>query len=104
MQQQRDIEPILLFKGATRAATFFGVPVMALLIAFTLVACFALVISLWCWLILPIVGFLMAQITKYDDRAFRIIGLWLDTRFRNRNKSFWRASSYTASRFRKGKM
>lgn len=100
MRAQRDIEPILLFKGATRAATFFGVPVMPLLIAFTLVASFALVISIWCWLLLPIVGFIMAQITRYDDRAFRIIGLYLDTRIRNRHKAFWQASSYTAGCFR----
>lgn len=104
MKQQRNVEPILLFKGATRAATFFGVPVMPLLVAFTLIASLSLVLSIWCWLIFLPVGFVMAQITKYDDRAFRILGLCLDTRLRNRNKSFWQASSYAASRFTKGKM
>lgn len=103
MKPQRNVEPILLFKGATRAATLFGVPVMPLLIAFILVAAMSLVLSIWFWLVLPPVGFIMAQITKYDDRAFRIIGLYFDTRFRNRNKNFWQASSYTASRFTKGK-
>jgi type IV secretion system protein VirB3 len=103
MKPQRNIEPILLFKGATRAATYFGVPVMPLMIASIVVACFALVISIWCWLILPVAGFIMAQITRYDDRAFSILGLYLDTRFRNRNKGFWQASTYTASRFRRGR-
>jgi len=104
MKVRQDIEPLLLFKGATRAATFFGVPVMPLLIAFTVIACFALVFSIWCWFLMPVVVFVMAQVTRYDDRAFRVLGLYIDTRFRNRNKGFWQASSYTASRFTKGRM
>lgn len=40
------------------------------------------------WIIAPLLWFIMVQITKNDDKAFRIWWLWIDTKFRNRNKAF----------------
>ena len=92
-----------LFKGATRVATVGGVPLVPLVVLVVGVASAAMVFGVW-WLALLVPGWLlMAQITRSDDRAFRILWLWMQTkhlnrlrmvRFRGRNE-FWGASSYS---------
>lgn len=94
-------EPFPLFKGATRVATFWGVPMMPLLAMFIVVAVGALTLSIWLWLLAPVIWFIMAQITKHDDKAFRVWWLWIDTKLRNRNKGFWGASTYSPTNYRK---
>ncbi|WP_455481889.1 type IV secretion system protein VirB3 [Bartonella sp. B35(2025)] len=94
-------EEFPLFKGATRVPTIFGVPMMAFIIMVIIVAVIAMTINIFLWLIAPPLWFIMVQITKNDDKAFRIWGLWIDTKFRNRNKKFWGASSYSPSNYRK---
>lgn len=90
-----------LFKGATRVPTLWGVPMIPLMVVVIGVAVVALTVSIWWWgLLLPLWG-VMAQITRNDDKAFRIWWLWIDTRLRNRNKTFWGASSYTPAPCRK---
>ena len=69
------------------------------------------------WLALLVPGWLlMAQVTRTDDRAFRILWLWLQTKLANRvrmvrlagGNEFWGASTYsltqgrTVSREREG--
>lgn len=99
----REQEAFPLFKGATRTATVAGVPTIPLMFAFIFVASIAMLFSLWLWiLIVPLWG-VMAAVTKYDDKAFRIWGLFIQTKFRNRNKSFWKGSTYSPSRYRKRK-
>ena len=55
------------------------------------------------WLFLaPAAWGVMAQLSKRDDRVFRIVGLWIRTKLLNRLRlavhgcrgEFWRASSY----------
>lgn len=94
-------EPFPLFKGATRVATFWGVPMTPLLVMFMAVAVCALTISIWFWVLALPAWFIMSQITKYDDKAFRIWGLWIETKLRNRNKKFWGASSYAPTNYQK---
>jgi type IV secretion system protein VirB3 len=89
-----------LYKGATRLPTVGGVPTMALLTMLICVASIAMLFSLWLWLFAPAFWFLMAQITKHDDKAFRVWWLWLDTKLRNRNKAFWGASTYSRVDYR----
>lgn len=92
-----------LFKGATRVPTVAGVPMIPLIFMFVGIAVIAMLVSMWWWgLVLP-GWFIMAQITRHDDKAFRIWGLWFDTKFRNRNKTFWGASTYSPSIYRKRK-
>ncbi|EJW5843916.1 VirB3 family type IV secretion system protein [Salmonella enterica subsp. enterica serovar Kentucky] len=98
-QQQHEAFP--LFKGATRLPTVWGVPMIPLMVMVMCVAVIALTVSIWWWGLVPPLWFVMAQITKNDDKAFRIWWLWLDTKFRNRNKGFWGASSYSPSNYRK---
>ena len=92
-----------LFKGATRVATVGGVPLIPLVVLVVGVASAGMVLGVW-WLSLLVPGWLlMAQVTKSDDRAFRILWLWIQTklanrlrmiRFRGRNE-FWGASTYS---------
>ncbi|WP_208435405.1 type IV secretion system protein VirB3 [Bartonella phoceensis] len=90
-----------LFKGATRVPTIWGVPMMPLIIMAVSVAAVAMTINIFLWFIALPLWFIMAQITKNDDKAFRVWWLWIDSKFRNRNKSFWGASSYSPSNYRK---
>lgn len=99
--QQQEAFP--LFKGATRVATFAGVPFMALFIVASVIACFAMLFSMWLWIFLLPAWVVMAAVTKHDDKAFRIWALWFETKFRNRNKAFWKGSSYSVARYRKRK-
>lgn len=90
-----------LFKGATRAATKGGVPLPPLLFMLMFVGSVAILVSLWGLVLAPILWATMAAITRHDDRAFRIWGLWLETQARNRNKRIWRASSYAPASYRR---
>lgn len=88
------MEPFPLFNGATRPPTLLGVPLVPIMLMFMVVACIAMLTKPW-WIALAIPAWaVMAAITRHDDRAFRVWGLALDTKLRNRNKRFWKASSY----------
>ena len=100
-QPQHRHEPFPLFKGATRAPTIAGVPMMPLMAMLIFVAVIALTVSIWWWALAIPLWFVMAQVTKNDDKAFRIWWLWIDTKVRNRNKSFWGASTYGPTKYRK---
>ena len=94
--------PFPLYKGATRAAVYLGVPLIPLVVMFMGVAVLSMLLGLWWWgLLLP--GWIfLAQVTRSDDRAFRILGLWLRTKVLNRWRlrllggqgEFWGASTY----------
>ncbi len=104
-----------LYKGATRAATVLGVPMAPLIVmvggvVFGIVLPFGLT---WLGLLLP--GWsLMLLVTRTDDRAFRIVALWVETKLANRlwlgrplrglalfavgrGRDFWGASTYSLS-------
>lgn len=99
----REQEAFPLFKGATRTATVWGVPTIPLLFAFIFVASIAMLFSLWLWILMVPIWAVMAAVTKYDDKAFRIWGLFIQTKLRNRNKAFWKGSTYATARYRKRK-
>ena len=94
-----------LFKGATRVPTVAGVPLVPLVALVVAVTSAAVVLGIW-WLALLAPGWLlMAQVTKTDDRAFRILWLWTQTKLANRVRmvafrgrdEFWGASTYAPS-------
>lgn len=95
--------PFPLFKGCTRVPTIAGVPMIPAIFMFIAVASVAMLVSMWCWLLVLPAWVVMAQITRHDDRAFRIVGLWFETKLRNRNQKFWGASSYARAQYRKKK-
>lgn len=93
-----EFRPYPLFRGATRVPLWFGVPVVPMVFAF------AIVMSGFMLWHRPLIGLvvmipialIMRAIVKYDDRAFRIWGLWFETKARNfRLRKFWQASSYS---------
>src|SRR3954468_5413604 len=99
-----------LFKGATRVPTVAGVPLVPAVVMAITVASATVMLGIG-WLALLVPGWLlMAQVTRADDRAFRILWLWAQTKLANRARlalvwkfhDVWGASSYATSerRFR----
>jgi type IV secretion system protein VirB3 len=84
-----------LFKGCTRVPTIMGVPMLPFMGMVMVVSILAMLISIWCWLLGLPLWFTMAQVTKNDDKAFRIWALWADTKLRNGRQTFWGASTYS---------
>ena len=94
-----------LFKGATRVATVGGVPLIPLVVVVVGMTNLAMLFGIW-WLgLLPPLWLLMKQVTKADDRAFRVLWLWMQTKLANRLRmmrfgrrgEFWGASTYASS-------
>jgi type IV secretion system protein VirB3 len=74
-----------LYKGATRMATILGVPMVPLVVMVGGVV-FGIVLPFGVWwvgLLLPCWS-LMALVTRTDDRAFRMLWLWMQTKLANR--------------------
>lgn len=99
------MQPTPIFKGATRPACVFGVPMKPFLAVTGLV----LIVSLWTWIplaftVIPLTWGMRA-VTQNDDQKFRQLGVYL--RFRllgNFNRSFWRgACVFRAGRYRRRK-
>ncbi|MEY2170721.1 MULTISPECIES: type IV secretion system protein VirB3 [unclassified Rhodanobacter] len=95
-----------LFKGCTRPAMVFGVPLTPLV----LVALPVILLAIWVNFLLalaliPIV-IAMKVFAKADPNKFRLHALRLWCRFlphRNRNGLFWKASTYSPIAFQKRK-
>lgn len=94
-----------LFKGCTRPAMIFGVPLVPL----AAVSVVVILVSVWTTVffaatLVPIT-LTMRQIAKSDDQQFRLLGLKL--LFRginyNHNAKFWKASAYSPFAFKKRK-
>jgi type IV secretion system protein VirB3 len=94
-----------LFKGATRPAMKWGVPVVPFgvsFIAFLLLGMYAsflvgigLTLALWVFYV-PLF-LIMRQMVKHDDQAFRLLFLKLKFRARtycNGSARFWRSTPY----------
>ena len=94
-----------LFKGATRPAMVVGVPLVPLIFVGGTILLLSVWISIFVLAALPPIVFVMRQITKVDDRQFHL--LWLKFQFRvlhpNRNRRFWRASSYSPTSYQRRK-
>lgn len=94
-----------LFKGCTRPAMMFGVPLVPL----AAVSVVVILLSVWTTVffaatLVPII-LTMRQIAKSDDQQFRL--LFLKLLFRgvnyNHNAKFWKASAYSPFAFKKRK-
>lgn len=94
-----------LFKGATRVPTVAGVPLVpAVTLVITVASATVMLGFSWIALLAP-AWVLMAQVTRTDDRAFRILSLWMRTKVANRLRlaarcgvrELWGASAYATS-------
>lgn len=99
--ESNDNYQFTLFKGCTRVATWAGVPIAPLFIMFGIVAVVSMWISLWCYLLLLPAYVIMRAIAISDDKAFRIVGLYIETKLRNGNKKVWGSSSYSPIKYAK---
>lgn len=94
-----------LFKGCTRPAMVFGVPLVPLAVVSGVV----ILLSVWTTIFLSLLLFpiilTMRQIAKSDDQQFRLLGLKILFRTinYNHNARFWKASAYSPIAFSKRK-
>ena len=97
-----------IYKGATRPAMKFGVPLVPLVATFgtgmLLIVWAGLLISWWiALLVLLAMGpalLWMRLVTAKDDQRHRQIFLCLKLRLRDRNHGFWCARSYAPTLYR----
>lgn len=103
-----------LFKGCTRPAMVWGVPLTPLVVAIAVVMLLAIWTSILIGLLLLPIVVVMRSITRSDDQQFRLLGLQLSFRgldfpilrrlfHCNRNGRFWQASSYSPFQFKRRK-
>lgn len=95
----KEIQP--LFKGMTRPAMLFGVPMLPLIIALGTVAS----ISVWTHPLYMLVAFpivlIMRFVASYDDFMYSILFHGLQCRTPALNKKYYGVKTYTSLRFRK---
>jgi type IV secretion system protein VirB3 len=96
-----------LFKGCTRPALLFAVPLGPLFLVSVAAILLSLVTTILVITVLfPLVWVLRAM-TQADDQQFRLLGLKLACRLmphNNANRQFWQASVYSPLQFTKRKM
>jgi type IV secretion system protein VirB3 len=97
-----------LFKGATRPAMFFGVPLLPFALAVAVPAIVGVYSGLlihdkmffMAFMSIPIIAVMRAMCAK-DDLQFRLLGLRWRFRFgRGMSHRFWRASTYAPWAYR----
>jgi type IV secretion system protein VirB3 len=103
-----------LFKGCTRPAMVFGVPLVPLAVVTGAVVLLAVWTTLFVALLLLPMMLIMRLITKSDDQQFRLLGLKIMFRgvnlpflnrlfYCNRNGKFWKSSAYSPIQFKQRK-
>jgi len=98
-----DAERFPFFKGATRVPTVAGGIPTRPFVGLIMVAATLGMVTLYAWALVPALYPVMAMVTRQDDRAFRIIELWLRTRVVNHHKRFWRGSTYAPAPYPRGR-
>jgi type IV secretion system protein VirB3 len=100
-----------IYKGATRPAMKFGIPLVPLVILFgigmLLVMWGGILVSWWVALavLLAIAPALvwMRFVTRRDDQRFRQIFVAMKLRHHDHNQRFWQARSYAPTLYRGGR-
>lgn len=97
-----------IYKGATRPAMKFGVPIVPLVAtlgtAMLLIVWCGLLLSWWVALavlvaVIPMLVW-MRMVTAKDDQRHRQVLLALKLRLHDHNRAFWRARSYAPTLYR----
>ena len=92
-----------IYKGATRPAMKFGVPLVPLVALFgsgMLIVLWGGLLVSW-WIAAGVIGAIvpalawMRFVTAKDDQRFHQVFLGLKLRLFDRNRGFWKASSYS---------
>lgn len=74
-----------MFRGCTRPPMFLGVPYVPFTFAAGACLLSTFYFNMWFILTLPVVIFVMRQMTRRDEMIFRLLGLRLQFRVRMRN-------------------
>ena len=102
------IEAEAIYKGATRPAMKFGIPLVPLVMLFGT----AMLVTMWGGALFTwwtAVGVLLACapalawmrfVTRKDDQRFRQLFIAARLRFHDRNRRFWHARSYAPTVYR----
>ncbi|OPY76826.1 MAG: Type IV secretion system protein virB3 [Syntrophorhabdus sp. PtaU1.Bin153] len=90
-----------LFKGCTRPAMIFGVPVVPLFLVVFGIGFFSILTTVLLNFLTIGAVYLMRIIVKNDDQRFRIIGLWLYFRVQDLNRGFWKSAAYSPHIYKK---
>lgn len=88
-----------IFKGCTRPAMLWGVPLTPLLVVLGVLLLLAMWINILIALAMLPAFFAMKMIAKKDDQQFRLLALRLKCRAKNRNGKFWGATAYAPVKF-----
>ena len=97
-----------IYKGATRPAMKLGIPLVPLVVVFgsgmLLIMWGGILVSGWIALgvlvsFVPVL-FWMRWLTSRDDQRFRQIFIAAKLRLNDHNRRFWRARSYSPTRYR----
>ena len=100
-----------IYKGATRPAMKFGIPLVPLVVllgtAMLVILWGGLLVSWWVAAfaivaVAPALGW-MRFVTRRDDQRFRQIFVASKLRLRDRNRRFWHARSYSPTVFQGGR-
>lgn len=92
-----------IYKGCTRPAMLFGVPITPFVLGVGGSFVFLFVLLSPPWSLLSIlVWYVMRMMCKEDDQRFTQLGISLLTKANSPNFSFWRAASFQPVEYRKG--
>ncbi|MCW4453850.1 VirB3 family type IV secretion system protein [Flavobacterium sp. MXW15] len=75
----------VVFRGCTRPPMFMGVPYVPFFLGAGGVLLLSMYTNLFFLLLMPVVIFIMRQLTRRDEMIFRLLGLKLQVRLRMRN-------------------
>lgn len=94
-----------IFKGCTRPAMLWGVPITPFVVVFGVVTLLAMWFHLFILLAFIPLYTIMRLIVRSDDQQFRLLGLKAKCRLLNlnRNAKFWKSSAYSPVEFVKRK-
>ena len=100
-----------IYKGATRPAMKFGIPLVPLVVLFgggMLLIIWGGALLSW-WLAVPVLASFvpalgwMRYVTHKDDQRFRQVFVAMKLRLHDRNRRFWSARSYSPTVYRGGR-
>lgn len=90
-----------IFKGCTRPAMYFGVPIYVIVPVGGIIGLISVYTNfLILFSLIPITLFLRA-VAKVDDQIYRLLWLKWKCRRKNKNFKFWGASAYSPLSYKK---
>jgi len=96
-----------VFKGITRVSRAIGLPRVTALLLFMFSAASFMIIHAWALLMFAILWVFLKGLTQHDDKIFRLISLWVKSKFQNSFESKlkqFNGSSYSPVSYKKRKI